>query len=159
MVGENPHASGSGQVRMHHQPEGLIRADLRLQALQAAGPRHKVRQDAQSEARGYCGKPGPRAYWLRLYTAGRAGVRVIHWAAGRCWWVSGHPTKSASFSDRPSAPTRQSAAPQTPNPPSPAALTSDARPQGLTMRIARSASRRCRFTGCTPLSTSTRSSG
>ncbi len=39
MVGENPHASGSGQVRMHHQPEGLIRADLRLQALQAAGPR------------------------------------------------------------------------------------------------------------------------
>ena len=58
MVGENPHASGSGQVRMHHQPEGLIRADLRLQALQAAGPRHKVRQDAQSEARGYCGNLG-----------------------------------------------------------------------------------------------------
>ncbi len=72
MVGENPHASGSGQVRMHHQPEGLIRADLRLQALQAAGPRHKVRQDAQSEARGYCGNLGHERIGFD-FTAGRAG--------------------------------------------------------------------------------------
>ena len=58
MVGDNPHASGPCQVGMHHQPESLIRADLRLQALQAAGPCHKVRQNAQSEARGYRGNLG-----------------------------------------------------------------------------------------------------
>ena len=44
---------------MHHLSQRvLIRADLRLQALQAAGPCHKVRQNAQSEARGYRGNPG-----------------------------------------------------------------------------------------------------
>ncbi len=69
---------------MHHQPEGLIRADLRLQALQAAGPRHKVRQDAQSEARGYCGNRATSVLASTLHGRPRR-VRVIHWAAGRCW--------------------------------------------------------------------------
>lgn len=75
MVGENPHASGSGQVRMHHQPEGLIRADLRLQALQTAGPRHKVRQDAQSEARGYCGNLGHERIGFDLTRPAAQGAR------------------------------------------------------------------------------------
>ena len=82
MVGENPHASGSGGQNAS-PARGLIRADLRLQALQAAGPRHKVRQDAQSEARGYCGNRHERIGFD--FTRPAAQVRVIHWAAGRCW--------------------------------------------------------------------------
>ncbi len=84
MVGENPHASGSGQVRMHHQPEGLIRADLRLQALQPLARAIK------------CGRtPNPRpadtaetwatSVLASIFTRPARRVRVIHWAAGRCW--------------------------------------------------------------------------
>ena len=72
MVGDNPHASGPGQVGMHHQPKCLIRTDLRLQALQPVGPRHKVRQDPVQVPL-IPRKPGPRAYWLRLYTVVLAG--------------------------------------------------------------------------------------